>query len=419
MDTLIRIFKTGFFHIFGAGSINALLSMVLNIVIVRILPMDEYGAYAYAFSIVSFFVLFSALGAPSAAMQVCSELFKEPERSDACYSYAYRSGVFVDGAMALSIVVIGVFIPLAIPGSNALLLLYCAYPLFLFLNEMKLIYLRIWLKNRDYAFMTNVQTCSILVCSVFGAFFFQAAGLIVGQNVALLLSWAIMCIRHPYRKIALCDQVEKGQRRDFWKIALISALNNGLGGALSLLGTFFVGLLLMSDDLVAVYKVATTIPFGLLFLPTLMATFVYPHFVRHRHDRRWTIRHYLLLVAGSAAAIGLLTLVMVVLAEPILTLLFGVEYAAAVPPFVITASVRQVTGNLLVSQRKLLFNTFVGGVSLVSTTVLSYLLMPAYGMVGAAWSYTLTMLIGGVINTTYYLFTIFRLPDEPAEGSDA
>lgn len=417
MDLFKQIFRAGFFHVVGSGFINAGLTLALNVMIVRFMSVSDYGAYSYAYSIVSILVLFNALGAPAAALQICSELFKNKRASDDVFSYAYRSGFKVDIVFLILILLIGILFPLSIPGSGSVLLLYCCYPLFMFLNEAKLSYLRIWLMNKQYALLTNIKTILLVIGSIIGVLSFGVYGFVVGQNIALVASWIVSCVMFPFRGLQYARCLSAPQKKDYWKVALISALNNGLGGMLSLLGTILVGALLMESDLVAYYNAACTIPFGLLFLPTLVATFVNPYFVRHRNDRIWTIRSYGLAVFGGILVFGALAIFFIIFADQIMLLLYGADYLESSQSFRIlmlgfwiTSSARQLTGNLLVTQRKLLVNTCVGVVSIIVTCAASFFLIPSLGIQGAAWSYTITMLVGVVINVSCYVRTINRLP---------
>ncbi len=414
------LFSGGFFHIVGSGFVNTALNFLMGVVLVRILSKADYGAYSFAYNIASFFIIFNGLGAVPAAIQLCSEHFKNKLESDAFFRYAYCIGILVDAAMLVMIIMIALFVPLSISESNQLLLLYCAFPLLTFLCDIKLAFLRIWMKNREYAWSTNVRTALTVMLSIVGALLFQAAGLIVGQSIALLMTWLYMVRRHRFDMGKLfCkkpDELSKQEKKEYWGIASVSALNNGLSQALSMTGIFLVGVLLESDEQVASYVVATAIPFGLLFLPGLLATFAYPYFVRNKNNRSWTLRWYSVYLGASIAAMGIITLLLILMSDWLVPLIFGASYQSSVPAFCVlmigffvTASLRQPTGNLLVSQRKLLFNTFVGVVSLIATIVASFMLIPSFGVMGAALSYSVTMLVGALLSVAYYLRTVILL----------
>lgn len=417
LSKFAKLLKSGFFHIVGAGTINKVISMLLSIVLVRILSKADYGCYAYAFNIVSFFVLFNGLGAAPAILQICSENYRDKLKSLAVYRYAFKGGVAVDVVIAALILAVAIFVPLAIDGSNALLALYCFYPLVSLLCDMRLMRLRVGLQNQAYARMTNIQTILLASFSVVGAWLCQAVGLIVGQCLAycasyLLLAHTVGAKAQDHANDDSSYRLSKGERDDFWKIAVISSFNNGLSGMLTLIGAQLIGILMTDAETVASYKAATTIPFALLFLPSAVMTYAYPYFARNKDDRSWTLRNYGLLLLGCGAMSLLILGLCEILAVPIISIIFGEQYLDAVPcfrilmlGFFVTATLRTPTGNLLVTQRRLFANTLMGVLSIVFNVLLSFALIPSYGMVGAAWVYVLTMVLGSFICVPIFLAT--------------
>lgn len=424
-----RLGSTGFFHIFGASTVNKVIAALLSIVLVRVMTKHDFGAWSYAYNIASFFIIFNGLGASAALLQLGSELNGVGRSVDRLAGYAMRCGVVCDIGMTLLIIICSAVVPLAVEGSNRLLALYCLFPLFSFLYEMRLTYLRVQLRNKTYALLTNIQTVLNFSLSVGGALLFGAAGLIVGQQLALIAAW-IWGVAQERKSPGTfgrgssseCEERHRDSmalgvsRRTYWQIALMSALNNGLSQMLTLVGTFLVGFFLASDALVAEYKVATTVPFALLFLPSVICTYIYPHFARHKDDARWTKRAYLTTVGISAVGFFALTLGLSLFAEPLVLLLFGEAYSDIVPVFrvlllgfFLAASFRQVSGNLLVTQRKLGMNFVIGVISIVTNVAISIIAIPTWGVMGAAWAWTLTMGLGGLLSTCCYLSNLHAM----------
>lgn len=387
-----------------------MLSALLGIILVRLLSKDDYGVYAYAFSIVSIFMLFNGLGAVSAILQLGSEKHDDDTLSDSYYFYGYKAGLISDAALTMCMLGFALFLPFSIPGSNQLLLAYLPYPALVLLCEIKLTKLRVELKNKQYAFMTNLQTFSLVAFSIIGAVLGGSVGLIVGQSLAYGVTYGVLCLKCPSeRKKDGIRKLSTGQVKDYWVIAINSSLNSGLSQALTLTGSFLIGALLMNEAMVAEYKVATTIPFALLFIPNMVVVYVYPYFARNQKDRAWSLSQYKKLITILFIAIGLLCLPILFFAHPIIALVFGDQYVDAVPAFgvlmigfFVTAVFRQPTGNLLVTQRRLSFNFAIGVVSIVVNVLLSIALIPNWGLVGAAWAYTGTMIVGSVLNVPYY-----------------
>lgn len=411
------LFKGGFFDIVGAGTLNKAMATIMSIVLVRVLSKYDYGIYSYAFNIASFFIIFNGLGATSAALQLCCEAYNDKDKECRLYAYAYRVS-YAAGILYLLIVLgIALFVPLSIPSSAPILALYCAYPLLQQLFDIKTILLRVRLENRDYAFAMNLQTALTCVFSIIGALVYAAPGLATGQSLALLAAYVWLCRRFPFdRNYLRSSSLSRGDVAQFWKVSLISAFNSGVSQAFTLLGTMFIGMYTANELVVSSYRVATTIPFALLFFPSAIVTYIYPHFVRHKNERGWTLRNYGLVTLGGGMLMACITLFFIVFARPVVVLIFGEQYLDAVPVmqivmvgFFITATFRTPAGNLLVTQRKLVTNSVIGIILMIACVISSFILIPAYGMIGAALSYDICMLVGSILSCGSYLFTICRL----------
>lgn len=414
------LFKGGFFDIVGAGTLNKAIATIMSIVLVRVLSKYDYGVYSYAFNIASFFIIFNGMGATTAALQLCCEAFNDKDRECRLYAYAYRVSLAVGVLYLVLVLAIALLIPLSIPSSGPILALYCAYPLLQQLFDIKTILLRVRLQNRDYAIAMNLQTVLTCIFSIVGALTFAAPGLAVGQSLALLVAYAWLCHLFPFeRRYLWSSSLKHDDMTQFWKIALISAFNSGVSQAFTLLGTMFIGMFIADELVVSSYRVATTIPFALLFFPSAIVTYIYPHFVRHKDNRTWTLRNYALMTLGSGILMAVITAFFIVLSDPIVSLIFGEQYLDAVPVmqivmigFFITATFRTPAGNLLVTQRKLVSNSVIGITMIVVCFIASYVLIPRFGMVGAAVVYDLCMSVGAVLSCVIYLKTVVCLPDE-------
>lgn len=411
------LLNLGFFHIVGAGTINRIISTLLSIVLVRVLSKYDYGVYSYAYNIVSYFIIFNGLGVTSAALQLCCEYYADQKRSHAIFRYAFIASWAI-GVLFLIIIAFGsLIVPLSIPSAAPLLLLYCAYPLFQQLCDIKTTEFRIRLDNKKYALATNVQTVSLCICSISGALLGGAEGLAIGQTTALIITflWLMLPKLRGDGRLRV-GAVARPDAILFWKIALISAFNTGISQALTLLGTTLIGIISSSELMVSSYKVATTIPFALMFVPSSIVTFIYPYFVRNKDDYSWTMSKYRQLIGWSALLMGCIAAFFWIFAEPITRLVFGEQYLDTIPifrilliGFFLTATIRTPTGNLLVTQRRLMTNTVIGILSILICIVGSFALIPVYGMMGAAVVYVLCMLLGSVLTSVDYLKTICSL----------
>lgn len=417
-----KLLRAGFFHIFGASTLNKALTFLCGVFVVRILTKADYGVYSYAYNEFNMILLFNGLGATSALLQMGSE-DPDPARVGALSRYGFKAGLAFDVALILGVLAFIVLVPSSIPGSGVILALFLVFLVPQFLVEMQMTLLRVQFRNRAFSWATNINTVLIVGASLGGAVLLGSMGLVNGRNVAEVLCLVIIyaLFRVPSLRPDPANNVvlSKDDRASFLKIAVVSAVNNGLGQLTYLIGTVSVGALLADAEAVATYQAATVIPTALNFVPVALMTFAYPYFARHHREPRWILSNFKRLLLGASLLAGGITALCLVLAPQIVTIVYGANYIEAVESFrilmlgfFVASTLRIICGNLLVSQRKLLFNTATAVATAAVLPVLNFFLIPALGIVGAAWAQVAVIAATGIANTVYFLHVIHAIPTE-------
>ena len=412
-----KLFSTGFFHIFGSNVINKILSFASGILLARILTKSEYGVYSYANTLMGFFLLVSGFGMVSGLLQVGSEQ-KQEEKRLGLYRFACRFGFAYNLLLAAVILFVALVIPLPIAGSGKILALMCLYPMATLMRDLKTALLRAQMRNQDFSYANTFSTAAMVLLSCTLALLLRAEGLVLGQYLACVLTILFIgkkCgIRISFRK----SGVDTATKRDLLGVCSISVLNDGLSELMYLLDVFILGLAVPDETVIASYKVATTIPTALVFIPLSVITYVYPYFARNRTDKAWLTKNYRRLVLSMGALNLLVGGGLILLAPWLIGLVFGKVYLDSVAPFqilcasyIISGTFRILSGNLLVTQRKLKFNLFVAVLSSATNTVLNVFLIQAWGSIGAALATLITVLLTSVLSTAYLIRTIRAIPD--------
>lgn len=412
-----KLFSTGFFHIFGSNVINKILSFASGILLARILTKSEYGVYSYANTLMGFFLLVSGFGMVSGLLQVGSEQ-KQEEKRLGLYRFACRFGFVYNLLLAAVILFVALVIPLPIAGSGKILALMCLYPMAMLMRDLKTALLRSQMRNQDFSYANTFSTAAMVLLSCTLALLLRAEGLVLGQYLACVLTILFIgkkCgIRISFRK----SGVDTATKRDLLGVCSISVLNDGLSELMYLLDVFILGLAVPDETVIASYKVATTIPTALVFIPLSVITYVYPYFARNRTDKAWLTKNYRRLVLSMGALNLLVGGGLILLAPWLIGLVFGKVYLDSVAPFqilcasyIISGTFRILSGNLLVTQRKLKFNLFVAVLSSATNTVLNVFLIQAWGSIGAALATLITVLLTSVLSTAYLIRTIRAIPD--------
>ena len=410
------LLKTGFFHIFSSSVLNKMLTFLSNIVVVRFVSKIDYGVFAYADNMVSMILLASGMGLVSGTFQLCSEKKNDKEKSD-IFRYGTAIGIRVNIILCLIIAFISQFVPLEFDSAKEYLLLLSLNPMLLIIFEFQQIYFRSKLENKKYSFASTFNTFLVVMGAIIGVIIASVDGMIIGRNIAYVITIIIVCWKlcAPVYIKSKNDKthIDKNDKIALFKISFISMLNNGISHLLYLLDIFLLGLILSNEQIIASYKVATTIPTAMVFIPAALVTYIYPYFASKKDDKDWCIQQYRKVIKYFGIFNLFVTIGLIVLAKPIIVLLYGMQYADAVTCFRILAvnyfisgTFRNISGNLLVTQRKLGFNLIISIICGSVNIIGNVLFIPVYASVGAALTTLTVSSIAAVMSTVYYIYTL-------------
>ena len=415
-DKLLKLFKTGLFHIFGASVLNNVIAFISSIILVRVISKADYGVFTYAWNIFSIVLLASGFGTDAGSLQLLSESLNDKQKFEKIFSNALRFGSMFNVVLSLTMLIIGLFIPLPIIESNRLLVVMIILPEFIYWYTMQQMYLRSSMKNVEYSRGSLLNTVLVAGLTIIGARLYAAEGMVVGRYIAYIASVivGIAFFKIPFVKIKE-ERLEKGVFKDLIKISGISMVNNGLSQLLYLIDVFVIGLVLTDEIQVATYKVATQIPTALSFIPVAIVTYIYPYFAAHREDRAWCIRKYKLTILAVGFFNFIISALLIILAPWLISIIFGEQYMDALVPFrILSASYffsgtfSVITGSLLVTQRKLVFNTFVAVLSGILNIIADYVLVVLFEINGAAMATISVVIITSILNVSYFVAVLLK-----------
>lgn len=406
------LLKTGFFHVFGSNVINKIIGFMSSIVLVRILSKTEYGAFTYAWNIYCIIALFNGMGVESGTLQLASEHSGDKSYARKISDYGTRVGLVFNVGLSLVTIGIGLFAPLTINGAKVLICSMFAMPFFQFLNNMYSTYLRSQKMNKEYSQLSVTNTAILFIASALFAVLFRKMGLIIGHYTAYIVACLMGALYYRIHLLSR-DRRDLGEdKKVLLKISLISMMNNGLSQLMYLIDVFVIGIVAPEETILASYKVATMIPTALAFIPTSLIVYVYPYFAEHKDDGKWCINRYKQILLGLGGANALISIGMWLFAPLIVRILYGAQYLDSVPVFRVLAlsyffsgTFRTISGNLLVTQRKLRLNMFVAVISSAVNIVADYYFIQWWGSMGAAYATVLVIMITSIMSTTYLIKT--------------
>lgn len=416
VEEIKNLMRKGFFHIFGSSVINKCITFMSSIVLVHILSKTEYGIFTYAWNIYSLLMLMNGLGSESAVLQVCSENYNDKEYTEKVTSFGTKVGSSFNLLLCLMLIIIGIFMPLPIGNAKRVLMSLCLLPLFQYLYNLSLVILRYRRENKGYSKIAIINTAVLFVSSLLFAYLFREIGLAIGYYIAFIISIAVAIKQykiHYYNKNSLLDTKSK---TDFMKIALVSMSNNGLSQLLYLLDVFILGIMFSDSSILASYKIATTIPTALTFIPQAVITYVYSEFANNNTNGDWCIKHYRKIIKYIGLMNFAISGVLFIFSDFIICNIFGNQYLDAGPVFrilvvnyFISGTFRIISGNLLVTQRKLKFNFFVALLSGIVNIIFDCLFISLWGSIGAAMATISVVIISSICSTAYLIYTFNNL----------
>lgn len=414
LNTLIKnkiskLGETGFFHIFGSSVINKILAFISGILVVRVISKTEFGIYSYALNQINIILLLSGIGMVSSVFQIASENSGNDSYQNKVYGYGTKWGYLFNVFLTAGIIIYAMLGKFKYIGASRLILMMGFYPFTTLIFQFQQIFLRSKLLNKEFSYSNTLNTVLVVGGSIIGALCGGAFGLILGTYTANILSIIIVALQYKAPVFTRESIQNSKEKKDIWKIALVSAVNNGISQLINYIDVFFVGLYILNPEVLASYKVATTIPLALYFVPTCVITYIYPMFAKNKDNGKWTRDNYkkLVLCLGGVNLLG--SIILILIAPVLIPVIFGSQYSDAIPYFVILmigyffyGTFKSISGNLLVTQRRLSVNFVAGIISLCICFVGNMVLLPRIGALGSAWINTVSNIVVGLFMTLYY-----------------
>lgn len=390
-----KLYRIGFAHIFTTSVINKLLSLVTNMVIVRVLSKSEYGMYSYAYNIVTIVLIVSDLGTRMARFQYCCET-NDPAERKAITRFLMSIGTVSNIIFSIGTFLYATFLPLSIPGGRFALQMLSATYLFQYYYDQTCYGFRIEKDNKRYAFLTNINSIGYGAMVCIGAWLFGITGTALGKYLSFVLPIAIgFCWMKKQKddrleNVAILSTIKK---REMVKYGLLIVLTNSVSSVLSYFDTYLVGRIITDELVLADYKVATVIPHALNFIPTCFITMIYPYFVEKADDSKWILK----VTKKAQLFLGIVSATIVVIcaifAPLVISIVFGNEYDSAVPVFQVliltfffSATFRLIYGNVLAMLHLVKVNFVLSVIECVINIIADVVMIKNYGSIGAAYA---------------------------------
>ena len=414
MATELRNFIAGFLRRGGpAILISTVLARGLTFfaswLALQLLPGESLGLILFAVSILSFFIPFAGFGAAQGLLRF-GALREDPGEKELFFIKLAKKGLLFSLMIVVFISVFAGFFTYSLPGAKYYLVILSALLIPQFLLELLKTYFRIIPDNNKYALTEFTHALLSLVLIFTGCFLLKETGYVL----ALLLSPALTFLIFFPKKLSkiLNDRSEQDPPGSFWRYSIFAGLSNTASQLLIALDILLIGILLQNPIDVTHYKYISLLPFSLAIIPNIVLTTDFVRLTKAITDRKFIdtyIRNYLLIFVIITVLIWTVCL----LFTNEILLFFGEDFPALKTEFYLLLAgissvllIRGLFGNLLSASGLSQLNFWISIAAIGLNLILNILLIPRYGIFGAALTTAITMWITSL--TSVFLFYHYR-----------
>lgn len=415
-EEIKSILSKGLIQIFSANFINKIVQFMTVLFLTNIISKNEYGAFSYAHNTMSFALLLEGLGVTSGILQY-SSVEKENRGKYVFFSFGIKIGLAFNLIASIAVMIYAIFGDVAIESSRQYIFAMSFIPILNIAYNSIQAYLRATLKNKEFSKLTVFNTVVYFITTVSLSYLNGANGLIFGMYISYFSTVLLGAyfIKDDIGLFKFSKIESRSTQIDFLKYSIITVLSNAMSQILYLLDTQLIGVFTKDEAILASYKVATTIPFNITFIPISLLIFAYPYFAQNKDNKVWIKEKVSILIKALGTINLLISLGGIILAKPIFYILFP-KYMNSIACFrilmlgyFISGTFRIPYGNILASLGNAKANLINAIFSGVANIVLDIILIKKYGSIGAAYATLIVFIISSGIHHIFIKRYIGRI----------
>lgn len=394
MQKIRHLISEGILWIFGGSIASQVFGFISSVVVIRNLPKSAYGVYVDANNIYSYFAIFIGLGLTTAVMQFGSEDVAL-ERKAAIYQYSFKAGMISNAVFLIIIFGFGyIYKP---SGAGRYLRMMCGIPAVVYADNFFQTALIVKKKNREFGLVYITYAITVCLGNIMFTLLWGVTGLVVStyfsQAVSALVGFLLLKKSCGIQELyAIAPKLPGNDRKEIANYCILCTITNFVSTALVLLDITCLNYVLSDSNVLADYKVASTIPSAMLFVPTSLITYYYPILVeKHSRDLyEFSSQLKECIIIFSTSSVTLFVLLFL-FAGPIIRCVYGAKYLNAIPifriltiNFLVNASIRKLFGNVIAVIKRVKINLLFAAISGVLNVALDVVLIKHMGSEGAA-----------------------------------
>jgi O-antigen/teichoic acid export membrane protein len=374
------------------------------------IPVD-FGNYAYALSIALALVPFMGFGAYQAFLRYSPESGSQSEKKH-LFGYAFKRGLSLAAALVIILQVIAPLLFQFMPGS----LIYFRILAFVIVTTLIMEFAKSYARSLnlnqisaklDLAYSLSMLTLTFMLVKVIGVG-------VIGYALAIVVSPLLVSIPFLIRAkidFSLLNNLNNRIYSGFWRYGFFTSIGALLAQAFYAIDVLFLGYLIPDSAAdIGAYRVAVLLPMATLILPISVAATDYIENARNRLNPK-ALCSYLINYWKTFGLLSFTGLLILGLIAPWVLNVFGDPYVQGVSVMRIFLLgmlgghlLRVPLGHILSALGKADWMTYVNATVLGTTALLCHLLIPKFGLEGAACAISSMLWFSGVLYGLCFLY---------------
>lgn len=410
-------FKDGLLHIFGSSFISKLCGLISSIFVIRLLDKIDYGYYVSASNLYSYVAIFLGYGLTSTILQFCCENY-EKEKINAYFKFGLKNGNFFNFVLVVVMLIFSLIKFLTNNIEVALfLLLMSFYPIFIYIDTYFETTLRCLSLNKQFSYVNISRAVLQVFFNILLTIFFGVYGLILSIYLTYFITSVIGFLvlkKHNFfyeikNNSAL---LQKSEVKELNSFSFYCAITNFVSTVLVLLDVTCLDLVLSDPEVLADYKVASTIPISCMFVSAALMTYFYPKLVAKKKFGLSLFKKYIVRILITFFIINLFVFIILFFGAPlIIRIIYGAKYMNIITifrvlsvHFLIMSSFDKVLGNVILVLKKVKINLIISVISGIVNIIIDVFLIINIGSIGAALA---TILVSLLVATLEFFYLVF------------
>ena len=400
-EFLSRFFSNKGHHVFFSFLIAKICGFLGSLVIIRLLPENEYGILSIVMFVCAIFLPFSGFGSNQILLRYGA--ISEKENKQNLSSYLFFKGIFNE--IILIVIFVGISLFYA-PKYENIIIIFLFFGIRLmgfYLSNHIQTYYRISGKNDIFAKVSNAINIGGFILLLVLTYLFKFYGYLLA--IALIPYLSLFWLK---KEMFSAKRIVYDNKKEIWRFGIFTAATSVISETLFSLDVMLLGFL-MNENAVANYKVAILLPSNITVLAISFMQSDYPLLSKNYQNknflRSYIKNYYKIFIPICILILGFFYF----FKDLLLKVFFGTNYSdnsnlmmILLLGFTFGMLSRNLFGNLLPAVGKIEVNTWVSILSLIILCVTAYFLVNTFGILGMGISLSLVLIWEGLAYLTFF-----------------